>query len=268
MGPWLLRITDHQSRFFPPPPDLPFPEEPEREPELPFAEEPERDPELPRAEEPEPRADDRGCEPPDPLRAPERGLAEEPLGRAEVEDLPALDGTGFRVVDGRAPWLDGCDLVGLLSARGALPDEPVRSRVVRGPDILRYRSRTRSALCPSVACRGWTRGGEVDRPERSPPEGRWPAPSAGAGRAERRAASPRPLESFVPATEILRGRSFRRIPAAPPRGAVRTEASTRPAPVEPRPDPGPAARSGERDGFLRAIALSTSRMFRSGLRSR
>ena len=121
MGHWLLWLTDHQSRFFPPPPELPFAEDPEREPEeLPRAEEPpEREPELPRAEETRRlRPDDRGCAPEDPLRAPERGLAEEPLGRAEVEDLPLLGGAGFRAVDPRVPWLDDCDLVGVRSARG------------------------------------------------------------------------------------------------------------------------------------------------------
>jgi len=102
-APWvqcrLLQITVDQFRFFPPPPDLPFPEEPDREPEVPFAEEPDREPELPRAEEPELR----GEEPPDPLRAPERGWAEGALGRVAPGDLRAPEGAGFRVVEGRLP---------------------------------------------------------------------------------------------------------------------------------------------------------------------
>jgi len=86
---------------------------------LDFEEEPDR--------EPAPRAEERDFEPPDPLRAPEpleRGLDEEPPGRADVEDflplgelgLGAAEGLGLRGVDRRASWLEDPDFRGVRSA--------------------------------------------------------------------------------------------------------------------------------------------------------
>jgi hypothetical protein len=162
-------------------------EPPEREePELRgLAEEP------PEREEPELRGVARGCDPLEPLRPLERGLAE---GLPEREE-PELRGVAR-----------GCDpLEPLRPEERGWAEEPVRSRVVRAPDILRYRSRTRSALCPSVLCRGRARVGSVELPDRSRAGPLELAPLPGLRRVERRVASPRPREPSAPSVVSLRG---------------------------------------------------------------
>jgi hypothetical protein len=69
-----------------------------------------REPELPREEEPEPRAEERGWDPPEPLRPPVRGLAEEPpepLREEEpeprAEERRTVEEVGRRGEEGRAP---------------------------------------------------------------------------------------------------------------------------------------------------------------------